>query len=118
MVDCASRDHTKSVVQAMLESTRLAPHPSNPQDVLCTWQALRSLPAQLDFAIQLLDQELVQIHMDRQPSMRASADAIAEVMGCLDQLEGDAKADSIVAESMRAVLLEAADELKVSGLCV
>jgi hypothetical protein len=100
-------------VQAMLESMQLAPHPSNPQDILVTWHALKALPSMLASACQHLDQQLTHIHLNRQPMMRSLADARAELMGCLDETQGRAKADSLVAGSVRACLQAVGDEPKV-----
>jgi len=104
-------------VQAMLESMQLAPHPSNPQDILVTWHALKALPSMLASACQHLDQQLTHIHLNRQPMMRSLADARAELMGCLDETQGGAKADSLVAGSVRACLLAVGDEPKVKDTC-
>lgn len=100
-------------VQAMLESLQLAPHPSNPQDILVTWHALKALPSELASACQRLDQQLTHIHLNRQPMLRSLADTRAELEGCLDEIQGGVKADSLVAESVRACLLAIGDEAQV-----
>ena len=100
-------------VQAMLESMQLAPHPSNPQDIMVTWHALKALPTELASACQRLDHQLTQIHLNRQPMLRSVADAKTELMGCLDEVLDGAKADSLVAGSVRACLLAVDDEAQV-----
>lgn len=102
-----------SEVQAMLESMQLAPHPSNPQDILVTWHTLKALPSELASACQCLDQQLTHIQLNRQPMLRSLADARAELMGCLDEVLDGAKADSLVAGSVRACLLAVGDEEQV-----
>ncbi len=97
----------------MLESLQLAPHPSNPQDIIVTWHALKALPTELTFACQRLDQQLIHIHLDRQPLLHSVADARAELMGCLDDVQGGVKADSLVAGSVRACLMAIGDEEQV-----
>ena len=97
----------------MLESMQLAPHPSNPQDTIVTWHALKALPSELASACQHLDQQLTHIHLNRQPMLRSLADARAELMGCLDEVQGGVKADSLVAGSVRACLLAVGGEPKV-----
>ncbi len=100
-------------VQAMLESMQLAPHPSNPQDIVVTWHTLKALPAELSSACQRLDQRLTRIQLNRQPVLRSLADARAELMGCLDEVLDRGKADSLVAGSVRACLLAVGDEAQV-----
>ncbi|KAL0054989.1 hypothetical protein WJX82_005498 [Trebouxia sp. C0006] len=99
-----------SQTEAMLESMQLAPHPSNPQDIIVTWHALKALPTELASACQRLDHQLTQIHLNRQPMLRSVADAKTELMGCLDEVLDGAKADSLVAGSVRACLLAVGDE--------
>ena len=101
-------------LQAMVQSVRMAPHPSSLQDVLLTWHALKALPSQLSLASQHLNQQLMHTQMGKQPLVRALADAKAELMACLNQVEGDLGVDGSVAHAFRACLLAAADELKVS----
>ena len=105
-------------VQAMLESLQLAPHPSNPQDILVTRHALKALPSELACACQRLYQQLTHIHLNRQPMLHSQADARAELMGSLDEVQGEVKADSLVAESVRACLLAIGDEAQVRDTSV
>ncbi|KAL0019463.1 hypothetical protein WJX77_007420 [Trebouxia sp. C0004] len=98
--------------EAMLGSLQLAPHPSNPQDILVTWHTLKALPAELAFACQHLDQQLNHIHLNRQPMLRSLADARAELISCLEKVQGGAKTDSLVAAAVRACLLAVGDEAK------
>ena len=100
-------------MQAVLESMRLTPHPSNPQDILITWHVLKALPSSLAFASQHLHQQLTHARTHRQPLMLTSADAKAELVHSLGSLEGDARTDGIVAAAVRTCLSSAANDLKV-----
>ena len=100
-------------MQAIVESVRLMPHPSNPQDILISWHVLKALPFSLVFASQHLDQQLTHARTHRQPLMLASADAKAELVDSLGRLEDDARTDGIVAAAVRTCLSAAANDLKV-----
>ena len=97
----------------MQESERLAPHPSNPQDVLATWHALRALPAQLDIVTQHFQQRLSHIQTDKHQLALSLADAKADLVDCLDNAASDAGSSRLVATALRAVLLTEVDVLKV-----
>ena len=92
---------------------QLAPHPSNPQDIVVTWHTLKALPSELASACQRLDQQLTHIHLNRQPMLRSLADARAELIGCLDELLDKGRVDSLVAGSVRACLWAIGDEAQV-----
>ena len=92
---------------------QLAPHPSNPQDIIVTWHTFKALPSELASACQRLDQQLTHIHLNRQPMLRSLADARAELIGCLDELLDKGRVDSLVAGSVRACLWAIGDEAQV-----
>lgn len=97
----------------MRESVRLVPHTSSPQDVLATWHALKALPSQVHAVKEYMHQQLMQSHTNRQ-LMLSSADAKADVMGCLEALAGGDQGSQAVTHAMRSCMSAAINKMQVS----
>ena len=102
------------LLQGMHESVRLAPHARDPQDVLSTWHARKALPSQIRAITNHLQQQLMHLQTDRQQGMLSSADAKADLMGCLEAVAGDDEGSQVGAHAVRHCMLAAADRLQVS----
>lgn len=102
------------VLQGMHESVRLTPHTSDAQDVLATWHALKALPSQVHAISEYLQQQLTHLQTDRQQGMLSSADAKADLMGCLETVTGNEQGNQAMVHAVRHCMLAAADRLQVS----
>lgn len=103
------------MLQGMQDSLHLAPHPSNFQDVLSTWHALKALPSQFHLVNEHLHEQMARRVSERQPMLLSLADAKADLSGCLDTVAAGAWGSKAVADAVHAYLLTAADDLKVHG---
>lgn len=98
----------------MQESVRLTPHTSDAQDVLATWHALKALPSQVHAVSEYLQQQLMHLQTDRQQGMLSSADAKADLMGCLEAVTGNEQGNQATVHAVRHCMRAAAEKLQVS----
>ena len=101
------------LLQGMHESVRLTPHASDPQDMLATWHALKALPSTVHAVNDVLNQHLTHLQTDRQQLMLSSADAKADLMGCLEAVAGHDHSSQAMARAVKDCMLGAFDKLQV-----
>ena len=101
------------MLQGMQDSLHVAPHPSNFQDVLSTWHALKALPSRFHLVNEHQCKELRRNLSQRQPMLLSLADSRADLSGYLDTVAAGAQGSKAVADAVQAYMLAAADELKV-----
>lgn len=105
---------TEAMLQGMRESAPLVPHTSSLQDVLAAWHALKALPSQVDAIKQYSSQQLMQLRTNRE-LMLSSADAKADLVGCLEAVAGSDQGSQAVTHAMQKCMLSASHELQVSS---
>lgn len=100
------------MLQGMRESASPVPHTSSPQDVLVTWHALKALPSQVDAIKEYSSQQLIQLRTNRE-LMLSSADAKADLVGCLEAVAGSDQGSRSVTHAVQNCMLSAINELQV-----